>query len=184
MHQRHLECYFKFSEPGRRNDLPPRSNIYPTPAQDSTSSQPPNCDKGDCFFDSLSTEVELNKNVMSRCGIVSDLGVSFFATSDRLHYPPLIHANVSSGASCRARVEESYRNLDVRCLPVYVSPGVPPWVHVFSVFWLDNSYPFQSQSTGNERMSNRTTFFLYFCCCCHHPLYCFSRDDLHSPLDW
>jgi hypothetical protein len=102
---------------------------------------------------------------MSWCGIVSDPGVSFFTTSDRLHYAPLIHANVSSGASCRACVEESYRDLDVRCLPVYVSPGVPPWVHVFSVFWLNNSYRFQSQLTyslGNERMSNCTTFFLYF----------------------
>jgi hypothetical protein len=124
--KRHLKCYFKFSKCDHQNDLSPRSNIYPTPTQDSTSSQPPNCAKGDCFFDSLSTEIELNEDVMSWCGIVSDPGVSFFATSDRLHYVPLIHANVSSGASCCACFEESYHDLDVQCLPVYVSPGVPP----------------------------------------------------------
>jgi hypothetical protein len=121
--KRHLECYFKFSERGCRNDLSPRRYIYPTLAQDSTSSQPPNCAKGDCYFDSLSTEIELNKDIMSWCGIVSDPGVLFFATSNRLHYTPLIHANVSSGASCRACVEESYRDLDVQRLPVYVSPA-------------------------------------------------------------
>ncbi len=104
--KRHLECYFKLFKHGHRNDLSPRSNIYPTPAQDSTSSQPPNCAEGNCFFNSLLTEIELNKDIMSWCGIVSD-------TSDRLHYAPLIHANVSSGASCRTRVEESYRNLDI-----------------------------------------------------------------------
>ncbi len=104
--KRHLECYFKFSEWGCRNDLSPRSNFYPTPAQDSTSSQPPNCAKGDCFFDSLLTEIELNEDIMSWCGIVSDPGVLFFATSNRLHYAPLIHANVSSGASCHTHVEE------------------------------------------------------------------------------
>ena len=65
------------------------------------------------FFNSLSTEIELNKEVMSWCGIFSDPGVSFFATSGRLHYALLIHANVSSGASFHARVEESYNNLDV-----------------------------------------------------------------------
>jgi hypothetical protein len=76
---------------------------------------------------------------MSWCGIVSDPGVLFLATSNRLHYGPLIHANVSSGASCRTRVEESYRDLDVQRLPIYVSPGVPPWVHVFSKSTMSSS---------------------------------------------
>ncbi len=58
-------------------------------------------------------EIELNEDVMSWCEIFSDPGVSFFATRDRLHYAPLIHANVSSGASYRACVEESYCDLDV-----------------------------------------------------------------------
>jgi len=31
-----VKCYFKFSECGRRNDLHPRNNIYPMPAQDSS----------------------------------------------------------------------------------------------------------------------------------------------------
>jgi len=113
------------------------------PGQDSRSSQP---------LES-STPVELNDDEMSWCGIVSDPGVSFFATSDRLHSAPLIHFNVSSGASCRARVEESYRDLDVRHLPVYVSPGIPPWVHVFSKSTTTSSLRTQSAAIAHLTLS-------------------------------
>ena len=90
---------------------------------------------------------------MSWCGIVSDQGVLFFATSDRLHYVPLIHANVSSGASCLARVKESYRDLDVWHLPVYVSPGVPPWVHVFSKSTMSSSLQTQLAAIAHLTLS-------------------------------
>ena len=153
MHQKAPKCYFKFSEHGHRNDLSPRNNIYPTPAQDSTLPQPPNCAKGDCFFDSLSTEIELNKDVMSWCRIIPDLCVLFLATSNRLHYAPLIHDNVSSGASCRARVEESYRDLDVWRLPIYVSLGIPPWVHVFSKSTMSSSLQTQSAAIAHSALS-------------------------------
>ena len=63
----------------------------------------------------------------------SDLGVSFSPTSDSKHYPLVIHDNVSSGASGRALVEKcSPRDEHIPQPPNHVSPGLPPWVHVFA----------------------------------------------------
>ncbi len=72
-------------------------------------------------------------NIMSVSGNHSDPGGSFFPTSDSKHYPLVIHHNVSSGASSRALVEKcSPCGEYIPQPPNYVSPGVPPWVHVFA----------------------------------------------------
>ena len=65
----------------------------------------------------------------------------------------LIHANMLSGASCRARVEESYCDQNVRRLPVYVSPGVPPWVHVFSKLTQSSSLQTRSAAIAHPGVS-------------------------------
>jgi hypothetical protein len=73
--------------------------------------------------------------------------------SQQIALRALIHANVSSGASCHARVEESYRDLDVQRLPVYVSPGVPPWVHVFSKSTTSSSFQTQLAAIAHLTLS-------------------------------
>jgi hypothetical protein len=70
---------------------------------------------------------------MSVSGNHSNPGGSFCPTSDSKHYPLVIHHNVSSGASGRARVEKcSPCDEYIPQPPNNVSPGVPPWVHVFA----------------------------------------------------
>jgi hypothetical protein len=65
-------------------------------------------------------------------GIISDPGLSFLHTSNSDHYPHLTHINASSGASCHACVERNDAHHQKLPLSVYVSTGIPPWVHVFS----------------------------------------------------
>ena len=91
----------------RGQEMTPQINIHPTRTPDPSQD-----------------------DAISWCGIVSDPG-AFFPTSGRSHYPPSI-PDVSCGASCHARVEFSHHDQNGTHPPVYVSPGVPPWVHVFS----------------------------------------------------
>ena len=112
----------------REQEITPRINIDPTPA--------PAMNRGQEItpqinIDPPRTPDQSQADVFSWCGIVSDPG-AFSSTSRRSHYPPSIYANLSCGSSCHARVEFSHHDQKGTRPPVYVSPGVPPWVHVFS----------------------------------------------------
>jgi hypothetical protein len=67
-----------------------------------------------------------------KSGIVFDPGSSFLYSSYSVHYPHLTHINLSSGASCHAHAERNDAHHWKLPLPVYVSTGIPLWVHVFS----------------------------------------------------
>jgi len=144
-----LNCHFKFSERGRRTDISPRTNnIDPTRAQAMTREEESTTRIN---IDPSRAPQQSQVDGFSWCGIVSDPG-AFVPMSGRSHYPPSILA-ISCGSSCHARVEFSHHDQKGTRPPVYVSPGVPPWVHVFSKSTQSSSLRTQLASVAHSEAS-------------------------------
>ncbi len=118
-----VKCYFKFSERGRWNDLHPRNNIYPTPAQDSSDvshTLPKLLDQnGRSVNTNESVHYHHSINGESCHGRVEQVthfdsgGVISTNANESVHYHHSINRE-----SCHSRVERSLRP--------------PSWVHVFA----------------------------------------------------
>jgi len=93
--------------------------------------------------DNLSTPS--NESVISSVGSTgSDPGGCFVATSDCNHFYQRPFYKGSSAGSCHARVEQfkfqkislgsspHSQKISQGSSPPYVSPGIPPWVHVYA----------------------------------------------------